>query len=114
MSKTNVATISITVSGDGFTGPVFSAVLTNTSGTAPGSVTLAAGFNSVPVPASALGVCIVPPVNSANIKTIKGITGDTGQQLGTATVTVFTFTAAQIANLGITSTSAETLTLLWL
>jgi hypothetical protein len=113
MSKTNVATITVTVSGDGFTGPVFSNSYTNTGGTAPGSVTLAAGFNTVSVPATATAVLIVPPPTSTNVKTLKGITGDTGVLLGVATPTFLSFTAAQFASFGITSVAAETLTLIW-
>jgi hypothetical protein len=114
MAKTNTTSLSYSVSGESFLGtPMFAQVFTNTSGLPPGSFTLAAGFNSIPVPATALGVTIVPPPGSTNTKTLKGVTGDTGIGVDPASPIVLKFTAAQIANIGITSGGVETLTLLW-
>lgn len=114
MAKTVTLRVSYAVSGDGFSGsPLYDQQFQNVSGTPPGSFTLAAGFNSIPVPATALGVLIVPPPTSTNGKTLKGITGDTGTAMGIATPFYLSFTAGQLATIGITSVGIETLTLLW-
>lgn len=115
MSKTVTTVVQSTVVGDGFGGfgPLYNSSTANPAGLAPSSVTLAAGFNSIPVPATALGVVIVPPTASTNGKALKGVTGDTGIPIAPAGVTVLTWTAAQVAALGITSVGAETLTLIW-
>ena len=115
MAKLVTTVVQQTISGDNFTGqgPIFSESLANATGVPPGSFTLAAGFNSIPVPAAALGVVIVPPPGSANTKTLKGITGDTGIPIDPAHSTKLTFTAAQNATIGITSGGIEILTLLW-
>ena len=105
----------IQVTGDGFpgNGNFWSTTVTNVTGTTPGSFTLAAGFNSIAVPATATGVWIVPPPGSANGKTLKGVTGDTGLAFGPATPIMLSFTAALIATIGITSVGIETLSLFW-
>lgn len=115
MAKTATTSVSYALSGDGFNGspPLFAETFQNTSGTPPGSANLVAGFNSIPVPATALGVTIVPPPGSTNGKTLKGVTGDTGVPIDPANPTMLKFTAGQIANLGITSVGTETVTLLW-
>lgn len=115
MAKTATTSLSYSLSGDNFggSGPLYSLSVSNLSGTPPGSFTLANGFNSIPIPAAALGVVIVPPPGSAVTKTIKGVTGDTGMPIDPANPTLLRFTAAQNANLGLTANGAETITLLW-
>lgn len=115
MAKTVTTVCTQTIAGDNFTGqgPLFSESLANAAAVPPGSFTLAAGFNSIAVPAAALGVVIVPPPGSANTKTLKGVTGDTGIPIDPAHTTTLTFTAAQNAAIGITSGGVEILTLLW-
>src|SRR5271165_1777164 len=95
MSKTVTTTVAVTLSGDGFAGaPFYTAAIVNTGGAPPGSFVLTVGFNTIPVPAAALGVTIVPPVGSVNVKTLKGVTGDTGFQLAQSGSTLLPFTAA--------------------
>jgi hypothetical protein len=75
-------------------------------------VTLVAGFQTIAVPAAAtVGVVIVPPPSSAATKTLKGVAGDTGTPIGTATPDVITFpSGAAPATIGITAGgSADTL-----
>jgi hypothetical protein len=103
--------------GPGFTGtsPFYSAQNSNTAGVAPGSAVLATGFNSIPIPAAAEGVDIIPPSGNTATLTLKGLTGDTGQGLSATQITRLWFTAAGAqANLGITAGAAVTLTLGWL
>lgn len=73
-------------------------------------VTLASGFNSITVPATAtVGVVIVPATGSSVTKTLKGVTGDTGVLLGTTTPTVLSFASgAAPATIGITASAADT------
>jgi hypothetical protein len=115
MAKTVTTTITSTVVGDGFggIGPLYNSSVVNATGLPPSSVTLAAGFNSIPVPATALGVLIVPPAGSTNGKTLKGITGDTGVAVAPAGTLALVWTAGQVATFGITSVAIETLTLIW-
>ena len=115
MAKSNIMTESIQITGDGFVGngALYTTTVTNAAGTTPGSFVLAGGFNSIPVPATATGVIIVAPPGSANAKTLKGITGDTGIAFGPATPITLSFTAALIATIGVTSAGVETLTLFW-
>jgi hypothetical protein len=117
VSTSVTATLSVTESGtDGFAGgPLYTFSFTNVSGGPPGSFVTAAAFNSVPVPATAtLGVIIVPPIASVLVKTLKGITGDTGVIIAPAKPTLIAWPAAPPATLGITSSGIETLTFVWL
>jgi hypothetical protein len=115
MSKTVTTTVAVTLSGDGFAGAPFYTVATvNTGGAPPGSFGLAVGFNTIPVPAAALGVTIVPPPGSVNSKILKGVTGDTGFPLAQSGSTVLPFNAAgAVASIGITSAAIETIELIW-
>jgi hypothetical protein len=115
MSKTVTTVVQSTVVGDGFGGfgPLYNAAQVNVAGLPPSSFTLAVGFNTIPVPAAALGVVIVPQTGSVATKTLKGVTGDTGVPISPAGNCVLTWTAAQVASLGITSSAIETLTLIW-
>jgi len=52
--------------------------------TSPGEIdtlTLAAGANTITVPAGFKGVTILPPSGNTNLITLKGVTGDTGVPL---------------------------------
>lgn len=116
MAKTTTTTISQVIAGDNFAGqgPIFSQAMANSSGNFPGSFVLATGFNSIAIPATAVGVIIVPPPGSAITKTLKGITGDTGLPVDPANPTMLKWTAGQNATFGITASGAETIGLLWL
>ena len=115
MAKLATTGLTYSLSGDGFTGtpPVYAVARTNPAAVPPGSFTLAVGFNSIPVPAAAIGVTIVPPLGSTTTKTLKGVTGDQGIPIDPAGQTKLDFTAGQNAAIGITSGGIETLTLLW-
>ena len=115
MAKSVTTVVTSTITGDGYggSGPFFNQSVVNATGLAPSSFTLAAGFNSIPVPATALGVVIVPAAGGGNGKTLKGITGDTGIPIAPNGTCVLTWTAAQVATLGITSVGIETIELIW-
>lgn len=115
MAKTVTTITQQVLSGDGFGGsPLFDESIVNTAGLAPSSVALATGFNSIPVPAAALGVLIVPPPGSTTALTLKGVTGDTGIPIDPGNSTRLKWTAAQVATLGITAGAGVTVSLLWL
>lgn len=113
MAKTNTTTVAVSVAGDGFPGAIYSGSVANAAGTPPGSFTLATGFNSIPVPASATGVTVIPPPGSVITKQLKGITGDTGIALSPSNPTFLSFAAGANATLGITASAGETVSLLW-
>lgn len=115
MSKTVTTNTTVTLSGDGFGGaPLFSESVQNLSGNSPGSAALVTGFNSIAVPATALGVTIVPPPGSAVTLTLKGITGDTGIPIDPANSTRLKWTAGQVATLGIAAGANVTVALVWM
>ena len=116
MSKTNTTTVAVTVSGDGYSGtPVYADTQSNTAGTVPGSVTLAANtFQAVAVPATATAVTITPPPSNTGTLTLKGVTGDTGLVLGAITNSVkLAFVAGSMSTIGMLSNTAATWGLLW-
>jgi hypothetical protein len=115
MAKTVTTTISVSIVGDGYggSGPFFNQSIVNATGLAPGSVNTINGATTVTVPATALGVVIVPPAGSALVKTYKGVSGDTGIATSAIGTTVFVWTAAQIANFVIATTGIETIQLIW-
>ena len=114
MAKTVTTTTQVTLSGDGFGGaPLFAESIPNTAGNAPGAAILAPGFNSIAVPATALGVVIVPPPGSVVTLTLKGVTGDTGIPIDPGNSTRLKWTAGQVANLGITAGAGVTVGLIW-
>jgi hypothetical protein len=80
-------------------------------------VNLSSGFNALtppsspsPVPAFAI---IVPPTNSNNSKTLKGVTGDTGIQVFTASPVLIPWIPGTTA-MGITSGGSESVTVYWI
>lgn len=114
MAKTVVTSTTVSLSGDGWGGaPLFSESVSNLSGSTPDSVLLAGGFNSIPVPATALGVTIVPPPGSVVTLTLKGITGDTGIPIDPINSTRLKFIAGQNATFGITASAPVTVGLIW-
>lgn len=114
MAKTVTTVTTVSLAGDNFGGaPLFSESVQNLSGNAPGSAALTTGFNSIAVPATALGVTIVPPPSSTVALTLKGITGDTGVPIDPANSTRLKWTAGQVATLGITAGAAVTVALVW-
>jgi hypothetical protein len=117
MAMSNTTTVSYSISGNNFggAGPVYSASVVNAAAQPPGSVNLASGFNSVTVPATALGVVIVPPSGNASSITLKGVTGDTGIPINPNAPTMLSWTAAQVGTVGITAGAAiSNVTLLWM
>lgn len=92
MAKTVTTTITVTLSGDGFGGsPLFNQSVTNISGVAPGSAILSTGFQTIAIPATAVGVVIVPPPGNTVSMTLKGISGDTGTTLDPGLPTAYKF-----------------------
>ncbi len=71
-----------TLSGEQFSGagPFAAQQTTNTNAPPPGAAALQAGANTITVPAgfTVNSAKLYPPPSSANNKTIKGISGDTG------------------------------------
>lgn len=106
-------TVRITGQGDVFQ---LSAELTNTSAAPTGGLALQAGNVTVQAPAAATG-CVVngialkAPANSTNVKTIKGIAGDTGVGPWTAGPVVIPCAAG--ATFVIVSTSPELIEGAW-
>lgn len=87
-------------------GPV---TITGTINPQISQVTLASGFNSVTVPAGAVGVMITPPSNNAFTLTMKGIIGDTGIKISMTTTSVFIFDSVNLpATIGITASGLTT------
>ena len=70
------------------------------------------GFNQLVPPVGTRGLIIVPPQGSANGKTLKGVTGDTGVPLDPANWSFFSL-PTNPGNLGITSVGPETIVIYW-
>ncbi len=111
MSKTSTLSLGLTVTGDGVNDSYAPPPVTNSAAPYGGQVSLAlaAGFNTITKPAGAVGCVITPPATSTNAKTLKGLTGDTGIGIATASPTVL----AATATFGITSAGIETVLLYW-
>ena len=116
MSKTATVDIVVNVQGDGTNeswrlstyAPIS---LTDSPGTRV-SIALSAGFNSIPLMLSADGgkpnyFLALPPSTSTNVKTLKGVTGDTGKSF-TAQPFLIPIQSTDTA-IGITSTTNETI-----
>jgi hypothetical protein len=116
VAKTVTMLTQVTLAGDGYVGtaPFWAETLVNTAGLAPGQVTTINGSVTVAVPATALGVLILPTPGSTLVKTYKGIAGDTGIPTDPVGAARFKWTAGQIANFVITTTGIEVLALIWL
>lgn len=76
------------------------------------TVTLAVGFNAIPLPKSLAGTTtrkatLVFPSGSSNVKTLKGITGDTGFVIDPALETSLAFPVGT-TTFGMTSAGIET------
>lgn len=79
MSKTATPTITVTLQGDGVISLISPSLDPNTSSPYEVlTVTLTDGPTTITPPSSAKYAMIVPPVNGANTKTLKGVSGDTG------------------------------------
>jgi hypothetical protein len=70
------------------------------------TITLANGFNAIPVPSWAAGCLIVPASTNAVPMTLKGVTGDTGIPLSLTDVHMINFAVTPPSSIGITSTGA--------
>ena len=112
MSKQAQATISVNVTGDGLNFTDADTPTNASAGVAPTSATLAAGFNTIPVPTGVTGVKIKPPPSSAVALTLKGITGDTGIPIAPAAPSYLSLPTGTTA-FGITAGGAVTLLLAW-
>lgn len=116
MAKTVTVTTTVTLSGDGFGGsPFFNESLQNVSGNPPGSAILSTGFQSIAIPATAVGVAIVPPIGNTVTMTLKGVSGDTGLPIATGVSTRYMFPLGQ-STFGITLGAGGPITveLIWL
>jgi hypothetical protein len=117
MAKTATVNISVTVQGDGINlsynagGPETD---TAAPGGGPQAFQLTQGFNTIAIPAGAIGVLIVPPSASTNVKIIKGLNGDTGQTVAPNQPVLFSFNGSP-ASFGLTSNNVtpETVMLLF-
>lgn len=116
MSKTLTVTTTVTLSGDGWGGsPLFTESLQNTAAGLPDIVNLINGNTTVTVPATALGVLLVPPPTSTVTKTLKGIAGDTGVPLAPASSSRVMFSAAgAVASIVINANGTESIEAIWL
>ena len=99
-------TISDLPTGSKTIGPV---TITNAASLGQETVfVLQSGFNTITVPALAVGCVIVFDATSAVTKTLKGITGDTGILLKPTGKNVLNFTAGGVASFGITASATDT------
>lgn len=112
MSKQATATISVNVTGDGLNFTDTDSPTNASSGVAPTSATLAAGFNAIPVPSGVTRVKIKPPPSSAVALTLKGVTGDTGIPISPAEPSYLSLPTGA-TTFGITAGGAVTLLLAW-
>ena len=69
---------------------------------------LASGANTITVPALAIGCIIIFDSTSAIVKTLKGVTGDTGILLRPTSWNVLSFTAAATASFVINASAEDT------
>ncbi len=114
MSKTSLTSIGITVTGDGENATYQAPIITNVAAVYGGqlSYALASGFNALSVPTGAMGLLITPPVTSTIVKTLKGITGDTGLILSAVSPTFLSLDSTQ-TTVGIDASGTETVLLHW-
>jgi hypothetical protein len=115
MAKQSQVIIQIIVTGDGMNETYQLPIITNPAapGGGPLAYALLGAFNVIPIPPGATGVIIVPSSSSAVTKTLKGITGDTGQTISPNAPTYIGFTSPAPANLNITASAPETVSLQW-
>jgi hypothetical protein len=104
MSTTSTAQLTLS-----FTGDVTLSLQANATAnqTSPGTtllVNLATGFNSIAIPPGSNRVTIEKPAGNTVQLTLKGITGDTGQQLGLVDFDSFSLPAGA-TTLGVTAAS---------
>lgn len=116
MSKTLAVSTNVSLSGDGWGGaPLFSETLQNTAGGLPTTANLVSGNNTVAVPATALGVLIVPPPTNALALTLKGAAGDTGIAIDSNASTRLMFNAAgAVASFVLNAGGTVAVELVWL
>lgn len=121
MSKTATLDIVVNVQGDGtnesFRLSTYNPIALPDSPGARVSVALAIGFNSLPIVLAADGgkpsfFLVLPPLTSTNVKTLKGVTGDTGKPF-TAQPFLIPVQSTDTA-IGIASTAVETIEGYWL
>src|SRR5688572_12669879 len=86
---------------------------TNAPYLGPINVALAAGDNTLNVPANAIGIMIVPSNSATNDKTLKGVGGDTGILLKDNYPLVLYF-GTTVTSLIITSVGTEQIAVHWL
>src|SRR5215469_4697908 len=103
-SLATTITINGTMSGIDTASAVTLVLTQSTTFALPSSVTLASGFNSIPVPTGVQGgVVIDPPNTNAQTITLKGVTGDTGTPLSKVNATLVAFDTAPPATIGLTA-----------
>lgn len=117
MSKTSKASIGVTVTGDGVDNSYVppNNPLTNAAAPSGGPVkfVLAAGANTITLPAGAVGCVLTPPASSTNAKIIKGVAGDTGIGILASAAILLTFVAGTVS-FDVDSVGIESLDLQWL
>jgi hypothetical protein len=115
MAKQSQIIVQIIVTGDGMNETYQMPIITNPAapGGGPIALALASGFNTIPVPPGSTGVWIIPSASSAVGKTLKGITGDTGQPISPNSPTFIALVSPVPASIFITATAPETITLQW-
>lgn len=121
MSKTATMDIVISVQGDGTNDSwrlsTFNPIVLTDS---PGNRTvysLSAGFNSITCPKAQDGgassyAVIIPQVGSTNVKTLKGVTGDTGTSFTSQEFVVPI--ASGTTSIGITSVATDYIEIYWI
>ena len=71
-------------------------------------ITLAAGANTITVPANAVGVIVLFDPTSTTVKTLKGLNADTGIVVSKNKMLVLTFDSPPTASFVLDSTGADT------
>jgi len=115
MAKTSVATFKVTVSDtvSGISTTDQPPDITNTAAPSGGRapIALTASPNTITPPTGAIGVMLVPPATSTNVKTLKGVSGDTGILWRPDKPILFYFSSATFV---ILSAGTETIDAFWL
>jgi hypothetical protein len=113
MAKTSQVTVSIVETGDGTTLNKAFTDAQNLNTAPPGSLTTANGFTAIPIPPgfTIQSLTINPPAGSTVTKTLKGVTGDTGIVLQTASATKLPIGGGAV--LGLACNGIEVVELVW-
>lgn len=106
--------LQLSLSGDGYGAvPLFSQSNTNLTTAAPTTVNLVNGTKTFPVPATAQGVTIVPPVGSQIAKSLIGSASDTGLLLHPSLPSSIGLQPGALESLTIRANGAEPVLMVW-